>query len=934
MYRLSSSKRRSITRKRAFEMAEVQSTDGSFFSRETDEEKSFESIEDGFSAIADGGKETNKIDVKDKLEADAGNGNGNSDDKQDPANDKRARTLDTSGRKIDDVDKNENGDTGEINIQVAKEKKNKNETKPHQNESTLIGIEQYLKSGNCFSDTLEYEDVSDFNSKIHRYAVERTRGRQGMYFRDETIQKGDDTNIKINPIILNEADIAQERLYNQIYQKEEYYAVATKFLKRVIDGAQDTGGPDFVLDTKTANWLKRAAGMRRQYDPYEKDDNQLYSMQWNAALSEDSDDGDGETFLEGASGGNDRRVTRRRVQMTRKKRQLELIEKETESFRVLTEVAQNLSQQTRFGQLKKGISRSWFTLNDINDDDTDAKMMDLIPTEIDESDFDQAFPSLETTGLTNSHSHYPRSDDSETAIIVGEREEPRKIEYRILPPMVARLGLEFRKRPVGLEKAARTSSLATEANTSDRELNERVADRTRLKKSKALINALSNRRTRYWAMYEFFYSDLDEQWYRDDGFASDLVKHGFPLDHRTRLTRQEWNLVRRKLRPGRRIFSKRFIADQLKRRNRHRALVRLLQQDPKVKDFAPIAPGTPVNIFDNRQHSLRTGRILLHDPQKHSYLVQFVDEDSGCHICLDSEVAISLPRTNGLAPSYPSLYMEAKEFGDTKTESSTITELVIRKGCGSDACMNGVERELLISSVTVATEAFERKKAILETLETYVDSSTKGASDKSSQLLANLNRINTTLELTLSYLQVLYGRVYDRPASKAETTQTHMKKMQLDSKIPTSKDFKDLVGSLVSASSKVGGAIATSSSDCEIRNMSPSSQLLCEDLSNSTSLLLLSNYLAESSSLLASTGIEKTTYSDTMNAALKNLFDRYSKSCMPQTQDTLLLGKKLEEESRIEEEVKDLWYAVGMLRTEAALATDDTRTFELNNALV
>eukprot|EP00531_Pseudo-nitzschia_arenysensis_P001072 CAMPEP_0116153242 /NCGR_PEP_ID=MMETSP0329-20121206/21123_1 /TAXON_ID=697910 /ORGANISM="Pseudo-nitzschia arenysensis, Strain B593" /LENGTH=912 /DNA_ID=CAMNT_0003650103 /DNA_START=248 /DNA_END=2986 /DNA_ORIENTATION=- len=912
-------------------MAEHQSTDGSFFSRDTDEDKSLESIEDGFSTIVESGKIADKIDGKDKLEADAGTGNS---DKEDPLGDKRAYTLDNSGKSIDNVDKNEKGATSDINNEVAKEKKKKNETKPFRNESTLIAIERYLKSGKCFGDTLEYEDVSAFNSKIHRYAVERTRGRQGMYFRDETIQKGDDANVKINPIILTEADVAQERLYHQIYQKEEYYAVATKFLKTVTDGAQDTGDSDFVLDTKTANWLKRAAGMRRQYDPYEKDDSQQYIMQRRTALSEDSDEGDGEAFLDGATR-NDRRVTRRRVQMTRKKRRLERIEKETESFRVLSEVAQNFSRQTRIGRTKKGISQSWFTtLNDITDDDKDVKMIDAVPKDIDQSASDQAFPSLETTGLTTIHDRFSRSDDCGTGLLVGEREKPHKMEDRILPPMVARLGLEFRKRPVGLGEAARTSSLATEENDSDGVLNERVTDRAPFRKSKSLINALSNKRTRYWAMYEFFYSDLDKQWYREDGFASELAKHGFPIDHRTRLTRQEWSLVRRKLRPRRRIFSKRFIADQLKRRNRHRALVRSLQQDPNVKDFAPIAPGTVVNAFDNNRHSVRTGRILLHDPKNHSYLVQFDDKDSGCDICLDSEVAISLPRTNGRAPSQPPLYTKRKEFGDTKIENDTIEELVIRNDSDRDGCMKGIERELLISTITIATEAFERKKAILETLEIYADSSTKGTSDKCSQLLANLNRINTTLELALSYFQVLYGRVYGQPASKSETTETDIKKTKLDSKIPKSKDYKHLVASLVSISSKVGGAIASSSSDDEIKNMSYSSKLLCEDLSNSTSLLLLANYLAESSSLLASAGIEKTTYSGAMNSALKTLFDQYSKSCVPQTPDNLLVGKKLEQESRIEEELKDLWFAVGMLRTEATLATDDSRTFELSNAVV
>ena len=70
-----------------------------------------------------------------------------------------------------------------------------------------------------------------------------------------------------------------------------------------------------------------------------------------------------------------------------------------------------------------------------------------------------------------------------------------------------------------------------------------------------------------------------------------------------------------------------------------------------------------------------------------------------------------------------------------------------------------------------------------------------------------------------------------------------------------------------------------------------------------------------------------------MDAALKLLLDRYSNECLPPTPEGVLVGKRLEQESQIEVELKDLWTAVGMLRTEAALATDESRTFELHNAV-
>ena len=117
-------------------------------------------------------------------------------------------------------------------------------------------------------------------------------------------------------------------------------------------------------------------------------------------------------------------------------------------------------------------------------------------------------------------------------------------------------------------------------------------------------------------------------------------------------------------------------------------------------------------------------------------------------------------------------------------------------------------------------------------------------------------------------------------------------------------------------------------------NSSSSSELLRKDLSGSTSLLLLANYLAETSSSLASSGIEKTTYSSAIDAALKTSLDRFSNDCLPPTANNLLVGKKLEQESHVEGELKDLWAAVGMLRTETALATDESRSFELRNALL
>lgn len=791
------------------------------------------------------------------------------------------------------------GDEGKIEKEG---KKKKTETRSHFNGPTLNAIQQYIKSGNCFSDTLDDEEVSTFNSKIHRYTVERTRGRQGILFRDDSIQNGDDPNVEINPIILTKEDIAQERMYNNIYQKEEFYAVATKFLKNVLDGAQDTGGPDLVFHNKAARWLKRAAGMERKYDPYERDDDQQ-----KPTYSEDSDDIDGEAI---SGGGDDRRITRRRIQMTRKKRRLERMGQDTESFRILTEVALDISKDKMSGKTKKNRKRSWSTIHNVTDDDSDLKTNDT-SNDVDESTPDEAFPGLESTGLATI---YSRDGDGKQQSWDRDVNEPHKMESDILPPVVARLGLEFRPRPPGLEEEKKTFHAST------------ISDNVRVETSGKLLNALSNKHARRWAMGEFFYSDLDKEWYQNNGIASDLAKHRLPIDARTQLTRQEWSLVRQKLRPRSRVFSKRFIAEQLKQRNRHRALVRKLQQDTSMEAFAPLSAGTPVSAIDRRSHAIRTGRILLHDPKNHCYLVQFDDKDSGCEICQDFEVA-TIAQSNDTVRSRPSLYEPCENFTSSNIANCDAPELVLHNDINNSDVADDIERELLISSIAVATEAFERKKLLLETLENCVGSSAEGAKDDCSKLLANLDRINSTLETAQAYLQILYGKVFG-------STQRDIGKVKLDSEIPESHEFQQFVSSLESISGKVGTlAFSSSEDDRKSTTESASSEILQHDLSNSTSLLLLSNYLAETSSLLNSSGIEKTSYSKAMNASLKIVYDRFSKKCLPPIQQTLLERKKLEQESRVEEELRDLSVAVGMLRAEVELATDESRGFELNNAM-
>ena len=854
-------------------MAELQSTDGSLLSQEKDEEKSLESFEDTISIIIESEKVPNNVKSRE--------------------NNNEQGSVATSDRKKDD----------DGAVEVGNNNKSI-ETSSHRNGPTLDAIQHYIKSGNCFGDTLEDEEVSTFNSKIHRYTVERTRGRQGMYFSDDFIQKGDDPDAKIDPIVLTKEDIAQERMYGNIYQKEEFYAVATKFLKNVINGAQDTGGSDLIFHNKTASWLKRAAGMQRKYDPYERDDNQ----QQKATYSEDSDEGDGE----GISGrGDGRRITRRRIRMTRKRRRLESTGQDAESFRILSEVAGELSNNKMGGKTSKKRKLPRSTIHNVAYGTTSK--------DIDESKADRTLPSLESTGLATI---YAQDEDSNQLLRDREVGEQDKMEGGILPPKVARVGLEFRRQPLELEERKRTFHPSNQESFS-------ISDNGRARTSKKVFNMLTNKHARRWAMHEFFYSDLDKEWYQKNGIASNLAKHGLPIDAQTQLTRQEWSLVRQKLRPRFRVFSKRFIAEQLKQRNRHRALLRKLQKDPAIEAFAPIAVGTPVSAISRHSHTIRRGRIMYHDPRKHCYLVQFDDKNSGCQICQDSEVA-DIPRTDSIASTCPSLYEQCKDFANKDVEKYTRMGLVVPASVKNGKVMDDVEGELLISSIAIVTEAFERKKVLLETLESCLGSSTEGVEHDCSKLLVNLDRINSTLETAQAYLQILYGKVFVSPVSKNETLEADIKKVILGAEIPEGQEFSEFMSSLKSISGKVG-KLAFCSKEDGGKIGSSSTTVLQQDLSDSTSILLLSNYLAETSSALLSSGIEKTSYSNAINATLKILFDRFSKNCLP---PSILEKKKLEQASRIEEELKDLFVAIGMLRAEVELATDESRDFELSNAIV
>jgi len=976
-------------------MAEHQSADASLFSRETDEEKSLESNDDMCSMIADMNQdlEDNNNNNNNNNKNDNSNSNDNDNDNDNSDNEIGADNLSrvrrssrnnggyTGNKKSDDEaeddddvnetnnNKRNNDDDDETNKESKKIKKNP--TRKNLNQPTLEAMEKYLKSGKFFDGTLEYEEVAAFASKIHRYTVERTRLRRGLLFQEGGIENGDDHNVDINPIIISKEDAADELLYNQVYQREEFYAVAAEFSKTMVDGAHDMAGSNFISHAQTVNWLKRAAGMQRQYDPYDQSTTRgrqkftrHHSQQLQAGYSDESEDGgEGETTVGAVvDGGGDgpRRLTRRRVRMTRKKRRQERVEKETENFRILADVVGDLEKHSDVlgERSKKGIKRgpgdgSPLPIDGIavegdcdTKDDDDVEMMDSIP------ETPKPFPSLISTGLTqigsnNKTYQYNRSStiaalttyiDSDqrnqkddATMMTEEEKEEAPSQYFVseeisLPPSIAMLGLEFRPQSLKLEEASNSHRYLQKGNkdADGTPKGNNYSDDLYVKNCKILMNTLSNKHARNWAAHEFFYSDMDREWYQNDGFISDLAKLGLPISSKTRFTKREWSIVRRKLRLRPRLFSKRFIADQIKKRNRHRSLIRQLQQDPEIIEFRSIPLGTVVTAYHKRGSTIRQGRVLLHDPNNHNYLIQFDDEEFGCEVCPDSEVAISASTSSSNGsdpkPAPPPLYDSCNLLSFEKNVD--IKEVVLSKGATSSGRTESIEREILISLLAAIKEGFERKKKILQALDCCSEIPSGCSSKHVSWLLANLDRSNSTLQAALTHLQVLYGVSYQTEASKEDAK---VERMRLRKDFPDNKLCQELVTSLTSISEKVGELIFPNI-DVGDRNQKKesSSRKLRKDLSGSANLLLLVNYLTESLSLESN----KATFSGAMDAVLKSSLDKYANICLPPTSETLLIGQKLKDECQLENELKDLADAVGMLRAEVSIAADEKRTFE------
>lgn len=909
-------------------MADRSNEETSFHSRplmETDEEKSLESKDDLDSMLL---KEDGGAEVPVNVGSPKGDNTTNSDEMAPSTSPTRAKS------------------NGGASVTGSNNDGKKPPGKKNLNDATLKAVQTYLLTGDFLKEPLEYEDVDAFALRIHRYTDERTRMRHGALDSTATHRGGR----------LVDADAAEERLYSQVYEEEEFHAVAADFVKTVAAEASDMAGGSFILHTKTYNWLKRAAGLQRAYDPYgppttqppqhqlfqpvdpqQQHLNQSHDQHSQAGLSDDSDDGEAEasTAMDEGTGEAPRRLTRRRLRMTRKKRRQERLERETEGLRILSEVVQELEKDLKPRKSLKAKGRnsnrdgsSSAPLSMLDTDEDDDMDTSSVPGVIGGRYANSAppvkrlFPSLETKDLVSLGAPNEFNDPISLSMLdwierKRQAETPataQSLQYAPpdaeIPPSLAKLGLEFRPRPVTLDTREFRSTKKGEDALS------KFQGSVYASNGKVLLNALHTR-ARQWAIHEFFYSSLDKDWYQHDGFASDVARLKLPLHSTSKFTRTEWSLVRRKIRRRPRLFSKRFIVDQIRRRNIHRSLVRQLQQDTKLPEFSALAVGASVNAYNKRFKTIRKGTILLHDPGKHEYMVQFDSQKFGCEMCPDFEVAVA--GTNVGTPP-PSLYEACPSLSH---EIERPAELVLAEVSGAPERalepeeLEEIEREILVTLLAVIQKAFNRKKAILNSLDLFAGCAEKLNRDQITWLVGNLMQVNDSIEAVTLHLQVMYGKIYASPESLNDARRIQSNKRELPQAIPHSKCFEEWLDTVTSISSKIGAATEINQASTEKR-----SKKFHQNVSNSVSMLLLTNYLTESA-FMDDKENQSTMSTKALDAGIKTALDRYTKGVLPPRLESMVSEGELENESMLENALKELCDAVGMLRAEVIVAGNE-----------
>ena len=245
---------------------------------------------------------------------------------------------------------------------------------------------------------------------------------------------------------------------------------------------------------------------------------------------------------------------------------------------------------------------------------------------------------------------------------------------------------------------------------------------------------------------EFFYPDLDAAWYEFDPHAARIASL-VPVG--TTLTRREWKGLRRRIQRPRR-FSQTFIADEIKKRNKFRRLVRKIQNSPNSTTthgfpVPPILqPGTAVMAYNKKHQLVKPGVILFYSPGDYGYLIQFDAKELGCEFCPDTEVASVKPSSAQIMAGTPR----------------------------DDPAIERYSLALLIANIE---RAKERKKAILDAMRENngymfrryqsnaglnndgVDHASAFQRSTSAWLHANLIQTNESLRKSLDFLRTAYS---------------------------------------------------------------------------------------------------------------------------------------------------------------------------------
>jgi hypothetical protein len=216
-------------------------------------------------------------------------------------------------------------------------------------DTTLQAIKNYLTQG-ITQDILEEEEVTMNAVKTSRYANERIRYRQNV-FEGSFDPEGDD-----------------ETSYELVCRKEESYAIANDFFKsvtleahqRYIESMEgDAAAEDFEMDRRTLNWLKKAAGMVRPYDPLDTEQQQQPNLSEDEELEGDGDESEGDNKSPPLATAAPRRMTRGLARSTRVKRREERIRIETQGLTALMEAIGELESERGPFQEKKRVRHFW-----------------------------------------------------------------------------------------------------------------------------------------------------------------------------------------------------------------------------------------------------------------------------------------------------------------------------------------------------------------------------------------------------------------------------------------------------------------------------------------------------------------------------------------------------------------------------------------------